>query len=129
MPASFVMTSFEYLTEGPPIPVQPASMISTAAPTAPTVPTLQEIGLEGFEVSSWLSMHTIAGTPEAIVHKLSEDIIEGMNTPEVRARLDKAGFVVATLPAREFGAKVRRERAEWEQTARVAGIQLDFKKE
>jgi tripartite-type tricarboxylate transporter receptor subunit TctC len=99
------------------------------APTAPSVPTLQEVGLEGFEVSSWLSMHTIAGTPEPIVHQLSQDIIEGMNTPEVRARLDKAGFVVATLPAREFGIKVRRERAEWEQTAKTAGIQLDFKKE
>jgi tripartite-type tricarboxylate transporter receptor subunit TctC len=98
-------------------------------PKAPNVPTLQEAGLEGFEVSSWLSMHTIAGTPQPIVDRLSRDIIEGMNTPEVRERLEKAGFVVATLPAREFGLKVRRERAEWEQTAKVAGIQLDFKKD
>ena len=100
---------------------------SRRAPALPDVPTLQEAGLENFEVSSWLSMHGIAGTPEAIIEKLSRDIVAGLNEPDVKARLENASYEVAGLPTAELARKMKEERALWVDLAQKAGINLDFK--
>lgn len=100
---------------------------SQRAPGLPDVPTLQEAGIKDFEVSSWLSMHGIAGTPEPIIEKLSRDIVEGLAEPEVKARLENASYEVAGLPAAELARKMKVERALWVDLAQKAGISLDFK--
>src|SRR5205085_1907370 len=63
----------------------------------PEVPTFQEAGLSDFDVGSWLSLHALPGTPQHIVDQLSHDVAEVLNQPEMRAKIEGAGYTLRTL--------------------------------
>ena len=51
----------------------------------PDVPTVAEAGVPGYEVSPWFATFMPAGTPAAIVEKLSLALNESMRDPEVKS--------------------------------------------
>ena len=57
----------------------------------PDVPTVAEAGVPGYEVSPWFATFMPAGTPAAVVEKLSLALNESMRDPEVKKRLDAIG--------------------------------------
>jgi len=59
----------------------------------PDVPTLQEAGVNGAESGSWLGMLAPAGTPQAIVDKISKDLQQVLAMPDVREQLLAQGAV------------------------------------
>ncbi|OZI31111.1 transcriptional initiation protein Tat [Bordetella genomosp. 10] len=75
-----------------------AIAVSTAQPTplAPNVPSLQQLGVPNFDVGAWLGFVAPAGTPDAVVHKLHDDIVATLQKPEVRKRLTDLGSEVVT---------------------------------
>jgi tripartite-type tricarboxylate transporter receptor subunit TctC len=93
----------------------------------PELPTMQEAGLPDFDVASWLSLHALPGTPQAIVDQLSRDVLEVMNQPEVRAKIEGAGYMARTLDAREFQKKTEAEYARWSGVAKTAGLVTDYR--
>src|SRR5678815_3802827 len=52
-------------------------------PALPDVPTVAEAGIAGFETSQWYGILAPAGTPDAIVRKLSAEINRILKTQEV----------------------------------------------
>src|SRR5919197_324169 len=58
----------------------------------PDLPTLQEQGLKGFECYTWNAILAPAGTPRAIVDRLSESISTALADPAVIHRLEEAGI-------------------------------------
>lgn len=93
----------------------------------PEVPTMQEAGVPGFDVGSWLSLHGLPGTPPAILEQLSRDIVEVVQQPEVRKRLELAGYTPRPLGTREFKAKLDSELARWNDVAKQAGVVMDYR--
>jgi tripartite-type tricarboxylate transporter receptor subunit TctC len=93
----------------------------------PEVPTMQEAGLADFDVGSWLSLHALPGTPPAIVDQLSHDVVEVLNQPEVRAKIEAAGYTLRTLDAHAFQKKAEAEYARWSSVAKTAGLVVDYK--
>jgi len=89
----------------------------------PDVPTIDEAGLPKYEALQWFGVLAPAGTPPAVVNLLQTKIAEGLQTPEMKARLaaDGAEAVVST-PA-EFGALIKAEIAKWTAVAKAANIQ------
>ena len=59
----------------------------------PDVPTLQEAGVSGAESGSWLGILAPAGTPQAIVDKISKDLQQVLAMPDVREQLLAQGAV------------------------------------
>jgi len=53
----------------------------------PDVPTLSEMGVRGVEVYEWNGMHLPAGTPPAVVERLSAALRQALDAPDVRQRL------------------------------------------
>ena len=64
-------------------------------PILPDVPTLAEAGVPGAEVHEWNVVLAPAGTPEAVVGKLSAALQKALDAPEVKAR-------IATLEGGKF---------------------------
>jgi tripartite-type tricarboxylate transporter receptor subunit TctC len=60
----------------------------------PDVPTISESGLPGFEFNSWFTIMAPAGTPKAIVHRLSDEVRKALADPEVRDKLHAQGMVL-----------------------------------
>ncbi|MGE3295276.1 MAG: Bug family tripartite tricarboxylate transporter substrate binding protein [Geminicoccaceae bacterium] len=93
----------------------------------PDVPTVQEAGISDFDVGSWLSLHALPDTPPAIIDKVSRDVIQVLEEPEYRTKLEAAGYTVRTLDAREFKKKSDAEFARWSEVAKKAGVVMDYK--
>ena len=67
----------------------------------PEVPTFKEAGLPEFEYDSWFGVLAPAGTPKAIVEKVSGEIAQVLQLPDVKARFEPQGVVlVSTSPDR-----------------------------
>src|SRR5438876_4205671 len=59
-------------------------------PDFPTLPTAAET-LPGFSARGWLALVAPVGTPETIVHKLSEDLRTAVRDPATKTRLETTG--------------------------------------
>jgi tripartite-type tricarboxylate transporter receptor subunit TctC len=69
--------------------VRPIAVTSSSRIKAfPDVPTISENGVPGFDLNGgWMGIFAPAKTPQAIIHKLSNEIHKAVETPEVKAKL------------------------------------------
>ena len=104
-----------------------ALAVTTAKRTElmPDVPTLDELGVPGFDSSSWYALVAPAGTPPAILDKLATEVTRMVKTPEMRSELLKLGAApVGNTPA-EAKAFIDAEAARWGALIRANGIKPD----
>jgi tripartite-type tricarboxylate transporter receptor subunit TctC len=67
----------------------------TRSPLTPDWPTLDETGLPGFELVSWVGFMGPARTPTDIVARLNQVTNEALANPAVREKLGQIGYSVA----------------------------------
>ena len=103
-----------------------ALMLTAAQPAAllPDVPTAASIGVP-LEVTSWQAMAAPAGTPPAIIQRLHQAAVKGMNAPDVRERMAGQGFDIVANTPEQFGEFMRREVARWKVAVKESGAALD----
>jgi tripartite-type tricarboxylate transporter receptor subunit TctC len=99
--------------------------VGTAQPWSdfPGVPTLEEMGLRGFDATApWVGVLAPAGTPPAIVNRVSAEMRKSLARPETQARMKQLGAItIADSPA-EFGAFLRKDHDRWAQVIKTSGI-------
>lgn len=92
---------------------------------APEVPSVGELGYPQLESLAWIGLLAPAGTPPAVIGRLSEETVKSMRTGEVRDSLGKQGFdVVASSPS-EFASWIRTEQAKWSKVIKASGAIAD----
>ncbi len=91
----------------------------------PNIPTVAESGLPGYEGSLWMGVLAPAGTPLAVVDKLSKAFIAAVKAPEVRERLTRDGVEIIGNDAAAFGAQIRTELKQWSDLVRDAKITIE----
>lgn len=94
-------------------------------PTLPDVPTFVEAGVKGFEASVWWGFLVPAGTPKPVVDKLSQEILEALQAPAVREKLENLGAVVDPQGPQDFGRFLRNETTKWSAVIKQVGIKAD----
>jgi tripartite-type tricarboxylate transporter receptor subunit TctC len=94
-------------------------------PLLPDVPTIAEQGIKGFESGTWQGVLAPAGTPPAVLARLSAELTRIIQSPEVSARLASQGAEVSTLNTAEFATFFERERAKWAKVVADGGVSLD----
>jgi tripartite-type tricarboxylate transporter receptor subunit TctC len=82
-------------------------------PQYPEVPTVSESGLPGFEFNSWFAVLAPAGTPSAIVHRLSAEIQKALGDPDVRERLVALGLTPRGTTPEELGTATKAQLAKY----------------
>ncbi len=89
----------------------------------PNVPTIAEAAVPKYEALQWFGVLAPAGTPTPIINKLQTTIAEGMNAPEMKARLATDGAeAVGSTPA-AFALLINEEMEKWTAVAKAANIQ------
>ena len=88
----------------------------------PEVPTMAEAGLPGFEVVPWTGMFAPAGTPRAIVEKLSSEMMTIVRLDDVKKRFTALGVSGEGLPLPEFVALIKADLAKWPRVLREFNI-------
>ena len=95
------------------------------SPALPDVPTMAEAGFTGQEADTLQGVFVPAGTPKAIVNKISADIKRLMAQPETRQRVVDLGFDIVTSTPEEFAAQVKVEVEKWAKVIKAAGIKAE----
>jgi tripartite-type tricarboxylate transporter receptor subunit TctC len=72
------------------------------SPMAPDIPTMAEVGVSGVEVETWFGIFLPAGTPDSIVNKINQTTQSIIDTPSVKAQLEKQGFRIIGGSRSEF---------------------------
>jgi len=89
-------------------------------PDHPNLPTVAET-LPGFAASGWQVMVAPAGTPEAIVRRVSGDLRQVMTEPAVAKRLTALGRYNRPMTPAETTDFIHREQATWKPILELIG--------
>jgi tripartite-type tricarboxylate transporter receptor subunit TctC len=90
----------------------------------PNVPTLNEAGVPGYEVNTWIGFFAPAGTPKDIVAAIEAAIKEAVATPEVRARFETMGANVRSGSAEEMRQVLATDVAKWARLVKEKNIKI-----
>lgn len=88
----------------------------------PEIATLDELGLKGFDATSWLALAAPKGTPPAVIARLDTELRKMAENPDAQKQLAAAGQEVDYLGARDMPAFYRSESERWLNLAR--GLKL-----
>lgn len=94
-------------------------------PSLPNTPTFKEAGIPGLESLGWYGVLAPAGTPRAIVNKLSDDYLEVLKDPEVQAKMKEMGIDRHTAGAEDYTKIVKNDFEMWSSVVRKFNIKYD----
>lgn len=90
----------------------------------PNVPTLDEAGVPGYEVNTWIGFFAPAGTPNDVVCAIEAAIKDAVAMPDVRARLETTGANMRTGSAEEMRQVLAVDVAKWAKLVKDKNIKL-----
>jgi tripartite-type tricarboxylate transporter receptor subunit TctC len=88
----------------------------------PELPTIAESGLPGYQANTWYGVFAPAGTPPAIIEKLSAAIREGLALPAVKERLASQALEPVDMNAAQFASFVQSDYGKWGKVVKDAAI-------
>jgi tripartite-type tricarboxylate transporter receptor subunit TctC len=88
----------------------------------PQVPTIAESGFPGFDVVASFGLMVAAGTPAAVIDKISRDTARVLAQDDLRQRLAEIGVVVIGNTPAEFSAALKAEAVQWAKLIKETGI-------
>jgi tripartite-type tricarboxylate transporter receptor subunit TctC len=92
-------------------------------PSLPDIPTMIEAGVPGYVMDFWFGIVAPAGTPQAIVERLSREIAAVEKEPGLRDRLAAFPVQYETSTPRQMAETLRQDTVTWQKYLR------DFKVE
>ncbi|HEX4192509.1 MAG TPA: tripartite tricarboxylate transporter substrate binding protein [Stellaceae bacterium] len=102
-----------------------ALAVTTAqrSPSLPDVPTMQEAGVPNFEFSPWWAAYAPKGTPQPILDKLQNWILQITPLPETAQFLKDNGAIPQHDTGPQADARLKAELPKWEMLIKAAGIE------
>ena len=96
----------------------------TRNPQIPDVPTMIEGGMKDFVSMSFTGLVAPAGTPPAIIKRVSDVLSVALRSAEMNAAMDKLGVIPRPGTPEDFGAFLARESERWQAVAKNANIRI-----
>ena len=96
----------------------------TRSTALPELPTLAET-VPGFEAISWWGIVVPAATPAAIINTLNQEIVKGLNAPDMKSFMNGLGAEPRPMTPQEFAAFIRTEHTKWARVVKESGARPD----
>jgi tripartite-type tricarboxylate transporter receptor subunit TctC len=93
-------------------------------PLLPNVPTMAEAGVPDCEANTFFGLVAPAGTPAAIIKKLSAVINEGLATPEMQNTITNLGSEAKPNTPEGFAAYVAIQHEKWMAVGKAANVKI-----
>jgi tripartite-type tricarboxylate transporter receptor subunit TctC len=97
----------------------------TRAARWPDVPTVKELGLASVTATNWFGISGPAGIPADVADRLNAALVQGLNAPELAARLRDMGTEPNRMTRADYAALVASDVARWSEVARSANIHVE----
>lgn len=95
------------------------------SPLLPDVPTLDEAGVKGYDMGFWFAAYVPAGTPPAVVARLSELLTASVRSAQAKAFFDASGVEAWTATPDELARFQASETQKWGRVIKAAGIEAE----
>ena len=97
------------------------------SPQLPDLPTMIEAGMPGFEANGWNGLVAPAGTPKALIAKLSTEVTRVMKDPVVLQKITETGWEPVTLGAtpEQFAKFISTDIARYAKVIKDTGAKVD----
>jgi len=106
--------------------IRPLAISSRSrSPLLPNVPTLDELGVAGYEATTWTGIFVPAGTAQPVVARLGAALRKAMAGDAVRERYRSMGVEVMDMNQSDFAAYVRADYEKWRRVAREGNIVVE----
>lgn len=92
------------------------------APQLPDVPTIAEAAVPDYRYESWFGLMAPAGTPRAILTKVSQDVATVLEMADVREKLTAYGSIPAPNTPEQFDAIIKNDTERYGKVLRDAGV-------
>jgi len=91
------------------------------SPNFPEIPAVAET-VPGFELNSWYGMMAPAGTPKAIINRLSHEVAAAVKKPDVVEWMKQNGLDPVGSSPEEYGAFIRAELVKYAKAVKDAKV-------
>lgn len=82
-------------------------------PSLPNVPTMTESGIPDYEVGGWYALYGPAKMPPALAARYGQAMANALKDPDLKAKLEAAGYELWQAAPEAVDARAARERAMW----------------
>lgn len=114
------------------LPVVPTGRIKLLAvtsrvrwPALRDLPTIHESGFPDFEAIAWNGFVAPAATRRPRIDELNREVNAILTMPDVKSRIEAAGWQIGGGTPESFAAFMRAERARWQPVIKRSGARLD----
>ena len=91
----------------------------------PDLPTMDELGMKGFDATTWHGLVAPTGTPKEVIQTLNFAIVQALKDAAVRKSLLDLGVDVVGSTPKEFEAYIKSEIPKWSEVIRNSGASLN----
>ena len=91
----------------------------------PEIATMDELGLKGFDATTWHGLVAPARTPEPVIAALSRALTATLADASLQAQLGKLGVDIISGSPAEFAAYIKSEIPKWSAIVKASGAKLD----
>ena len=106
--------------------IKPLAISSRSrSPLLPNVPTLEELGVKGYEASTFTGLFAPAATPQPVLARLSLSLRKALANETVRERYRGMGVEIIDMSQAEFASYVRADFEKWRRVAREGNIVVE----
>jgi len=91
----------------------------------PDIPTIDELGLKGFDATTWHGLVAPAHTPREIIVTLNRALAATLEDASVKKSLADLGVDIIGGTPEEFAAYIRSEIPKWTAIVKASGAKLE----
>lgn len=101
--------------------------VTTAEETrhVPNTRSFAQQGVADFAAPTWWAMLGRAGTPEPMVRRVNEAMVQALNDPAVKSRIEEQGCDIVASTPEACGAFIQAEIAKWAEVITRNNIRAD----
>jgi tripartite-type tricarboxylate transporter receptor subunit TctC len=91
----------------------------------PELPTVAELGLPGFDATTWHGLVAPAGTPRGVIDTLNRATVQALADADTLRQLHDLGVEVGSSTPEEFTAYIKSEIPKWAAVVKASGAQVE----
>ena len=93
-------------------------------PRLPDVPTIDESGVPGYDVATWIGAFAPAGTPKAILDTIEAAIKQALAAPDVKAKLEALSMEIRSGASADLRVVLAGDMEKWARLVKEKNIRI-----
>jgi tripartite-type tricarboxylate transporter receptor subunit TctC len=95
-------------------------------PAFPNIPTLDELGIKGYQATTWYGMWAVKGSPPEVVNRTYQDVAKIMQEPAIKDFWFNQGAEPGGNSPAEFSKFIGAEIEKWGKVVKASGAKIDL---